>query len=220
MEKRPVALIFSLSVCLVLTFASANQVAQCSHTTTVKDLLKLAGIGEIDLASYAAKLKNFDIDQYSLVKLNLHQLHLVGITNLGDRIKIYNFFSKDPNDCSITSCQNQGTCRDGFRCFSCLCDLTKAYGQSCEHSCPCLNGGVCKTLSMGTNCTCPVGYAGNLCQRKYLNEDKLLKMEGTLNQVTIIIVLIRRDKFKPHKHKRLKGYVNNSGRFCIFVSNV
>ena len=150
----------------------------------MKDLLKLAGIHGADLLSYVAKLKAHNIDETVLASLTFQQLNDIGITALGDRLKIYNFFSKDINDCTRSSCQNNGICRDGFRCFSCICDPSKGYyGPSCQHKCPCLNGGVCKTEPTGFKCVCPLGYSGNLCKTKYFTEEKWIDFEDKLKQV-------------------------------------
>jgi hypothetical protein len=185
MEKRSVALFLALG--LVFSFTSAGQVLHCVYGTTVKDLLKLAGIGGADLLSYVAKMKAHNIDQSVLCSLTLQQLHDIGITALGDRLKIHNFFSKDSNDCSSSSCQNNGICRDGFRCFSCICDPKNGYyGASCELKCPCHNGGICKTVPTGFKCVCPPGYSGDLCKTKYLTEERVVKLEETLKQVIVL----------------------------------
>ena len=61
----------------------------------MKDLLNSARINGAAAQSYAAKLKQHKIDQTLLGSLTLQQLHDIGITALGDRLKIFNFFSKD-----------------------------------------------------------------------------------------------------------------------------
>ena len=189
MEKRSIALLLSLALGLVFSFTSAGQVSHCVYGTTVKDLLKLAGVRGADLLSYVAKMKAHNIDQSVLTSLTLQQLHDIGITALGDRIKIHNFLSKDPNDCSSSRCQNNGICRDGFRCFSCICDPKNGYyGASCELKCPCHNGGICKTVPTGFKCVCPPGYSGDLCKTKYLTEERVVKLEETLKQVNVNVL--------------------------------
>ena len=186
MEKHSVALFLILALGLVCNFTLASQSPYCAYGITVKDLLKLAGIHGVDLLSYVTKLKAHNIDETVLASLTLQQLNHIGITALGDRLKIYNFFSKDTNDCTSSSCQNNGICRDGFRCFSCICDPRKEYyGPSCQHKCPCLNGGVCKTVPTGFKCVCPPGYSGDLCKTMYLTEGRLINLEDKLKQVNI-----------------------------------
>ncbi len=184
MEKCSLALFLSIALGLVHSHMSASQVSPCNHETTVKDLLKLTGINGSDLLSYVGKMRKHNIDETVLSSLTFKQLHDIGITALGDRLKIYNFFSKDVNDCTSSSCQNDGMCRDGFRCFSCICDPKSGYyGPRCELKCPCLNGGFCKTTPIGFKCVCPPGYSGDLCKIKYLTEERMVKLEETLKQV-------------------------------------
>jgi hypothetical protein len=164
--------------------ASRSQVSHCLYGTSVQDLLKLSGIKGADLLSYVGKLKKHNIDETVLSSLTVKQFHDIGITPLGDRLKIYNFFSKDVNDCSSSSCRNNAICRDGFRCFSCICDPKRGYyGPRCELKCPCFNGGVCKTTRTGFKCVCPPGYSGDLCKMKYLTEERVITLEKTLKQV-------------------------------------
>ena len=186
MEKYSVALFLTLTL-LVCNFTSASQSSYCTYGITVKDLLKLAGIHGADLLSYAAKLRAHNIDENVLASLTLQQLNDIGIIALGDRLKIYNFFSKDINDCTSSSCKNNGICRDGFRCFSCICDPSKGYyGPSCQHKCPCLNGGVCKTTRTGFKCVCPPGYSDDLCKTSYLTEQRLINFEEKVKQVNTL----------------------------------
>ena len=186
MEKRSAALFLILAFGLVCNVTSASQSPYCTYGITVKDLLKLAGIHGVDLLSYVTKLKAHNIDETVLASLTLQQLNHIGITALGDRLKIYNFFSKDTNDCTSSSCQNNGICRDGYRCFSCICDPRKEYyGPSCQHKCPCLNGGVCKTVPTGFKCVCQPGFSGDLCKTMYLTEERLINLEDKLKQVDI-----------------------------------
>ena len=185
MEKRSVVLFHTLILVVVQISATTGQVSHCNSGVTMKDLLKSAGINGAAVQSYAAKLKQQKIDQTVLGSLTLQQLHGIGITALGDRLKIFNFFSKDTDDCASSPCQNKGICRDGHRCFSCTCDPNSGYyGLSCDLKCPCLNRGVCKTTqSGGFECICPPGYSGDLCNTKYLTEERFLKLEETLQQV-------------------------------------
>ncbi len=184
MEKRSVALFLTLTLGLVCSCASAGKVSHCVYGVTVKDLLKLAGIHGANLLSYVAKLKAHNVDQSVLTSLTLQQLRDIGIAALGDRVKIHNFFSKDSDDCTSSSCKNNGICRDGFRCFSCLCDPKNGYyGPSCELKCPCHNGGICKTIPTGFKCICPPGYSGDLCKMRYLTEERMVKLEETVKEV-------------------------------------
>ena len=182
MERSSFALF--LVVTLGLSFSSAGKASHCIYGVTVKDLLKLAGISGSNLLSYVAKLKAHNIDETVISSLTIQQLHDIGITALGDRLKIHKFFSTDDNDCKSSSCQNNAICRDGFRCFSCVCDPRSGYyGPSCEYKCPCVNGGVCKTTRTGFKCVCPPGYSGELCYTKYLTEERLINLEETVKQV-------------------------------------
>ncbi|XP_028390992.1 uncharacterized protein LOC114515871 [Dendronephthya gigantea] len=174
---------------LTITFAVCNRasgknVSHCVYGTTLRDLLKLAGIRRGNIQSHARKLQQHNVDQSVLCKLTLQQLKDIGIAPIGDRLKIFNFFSKDGNDCSSSSCQNNGICRDGFRCFSCVCDPKKGYyGPSCGQKCPCHNGGVCKTKPTGFECVCPPGNSGDLCKTKYLTEDRIVNIETRANEL-------------------------------------
>ena len=185
------SLILFLSIVLALLrshTASTSKVSHCVYGTQLKDLLKLTGIKGADLLSYVGKLKKHNIDETVLSSLTVKQLHNIGIAPLGDQLKIYNFFSKDVNDCTSSSCRNNAICRDGFRCFSCICDPKSGYyGPRCELKCPCLNGGVCQTTPTGFNCVCPAGYSGDLCKRKYLTEERIIKLEETLKQVGFFV---------------------------------
>ena len=139
----------------------------------MKELLKLVGISGGNLLSYVAKLKKQNIDETILGSLTLQQLNNIGVTVLGDRLKIHKFFANDGNDCTSSSCKNNGICQDGFRCFSCRCDHNSGYyGPSCGLKCPCRNGGHCKTTRTGFKCECTPGYSGDQCEIKYLNEDR------------------------------------------------
>ena len=183
MEKH--FLLVSFLSLTVFCGASAGQVGHCVYGTPLQDLLKLAGINGGNLVVYILKLKQHNIDQTVLPSLSLQQLNDIGITSLGDRLKIHNFFSKDVNDCSSSSCQNNSLCRDGFRCFSCICDPKSGYyGPSCERKCPCKNSGHCKTVPTGFKCVCPPGYSGALCDTMYLTEERIIKLEETLKQVS------------------------------------
>ncbi|XP_028390988.1 uncharacterized protein LOC114515867 [Dendronephthya gigantea] len=186
MEKRLVVSFLNLLIFAVVQICeSTGQVSHCIYGVTVKDLLKLARVNEASAQSYAAKLKQHKIDQTVLGSLTLQQLEDIGITALGDRLKIFNFFSKDPDDCGSTRCQNKGICQDGYRCFSCVCDPKSGfYGPRCEFKCPCLNRGVCKTTQTGFECVCPPGYSGDLCKTKYLTEKRFVKLEETIQQLT------------------------------------
>ena len=184
MEKH-FPLVLFLSLTFVFCGASAGKVGHCVYGTSVQDLLKLAGIKGGNLVVCSLKLKQHNIDQTVLPSLSLQHLNDIGITSLGDRLKIHNFFSKDANDCSSSRCKNNGLCRDGFRCFSCICDPKSGYyGPSCERKCPCKNGGHCKTVPTGFKCVCPPGYSGDLCDTMYLTEERIIKLEETLKQVS------------------------------------
>ena len=188
MKKRSVVLLLfiaTLGLVCGRKSKSAGEVPHCAYGITVKDLLKLAGIYGPNLLSYLTKLRAHNVDQSVLPSLTLQQLNDIGISALGDRVKIYNFFSKDPDQCSSSSCQNDGICRDGFRCFSCVCNPKAGYyGQSCELKCPCHNGGLCKTIPTGFKCICPPGYSGDLCKIRYLTEEKIVKLEEMVRQLT------------------------------------
>ena len=89
----------------------------------MKDILKLARINGAIVQSYAAKLKQHKMDQTVPGSLTLQQLHDIRFTALGDRLKIFNFFSKDPDDCGSSRCQNKGTVEMDivvFRAFAIL----------------------------------------------------------------------------------------------------
>ncbi|XP_046850228.1 uncharacterized protein LOC124443754 [Xenia sp. Carnegie-2017] len=166
-------------------FTEAKQSSHCLRGITVKDILMLAGIKGADLLSYVAKMKAENIDQAVLSSLTYKQLGKIGISKIGDRHKLHKFLSKDGNDCNNSVCKNKGICRDGFRCFSCICDPTSGYyGLTCQRKCPCLNGGVCKTVPTGFKCVCPPGYSGDLCKVKYLTEKRLLQLENSLTQLS------------------------------------
>ena len=191
---KKTALLFSFTIAFVHCCASAYQVSHCVYGTTLKDLLKLAGISGGNLPSYAKKLQQHNVDQTVLGRLTLQQLEDIGIAALGDRLKIINFFSRDSNDCSSSSCQNNGICRDGFRCFSCVCDPQNGYyGPSCGQKCPCHNGGVCKTKPTGFECICPPGYSGDLCKTKYLTEDRIVNLESKTNDVSVFFANVYRN---------------------------
>jgi hypothetical protein len=123
-EKSSVALLIYSSASLLGSFTAQRwpDRFRTAFMGLQSMILKLTGINGTDLLSYVAKLKKHNIDQTVLGSLTFKQLHDIGIAALGDRLKIYNFFSKDINDCNSLSCQNNGICRDGFRCFSCICD--------------------------------------------------------------------------------------------------
>ncbi|XP_046850227.1 cubilin homolog [Xenia sp. Carnegie-2017] len=166
-------------------FTEAKQSSHCLRGITVKDILMLAGIKGAALLSYVAKMKAENIDQTVLSSLTYKQLGNIGISKIGDRHKLHKFLSKDGNDCNNSVCKNKGICRDGFRCFSCICDPTSGYyGLTCQRKCPCLNGGVCKTVPTGFKCVCPPGYSGDLCKVKYLTEERLLQLENSVKQLS------------------------------------
>ena len=170
-------------------FTEAKQSSHCLRGITVKDILMLAGIKGADLLSYVAKMKAENIDQTVVSSLTYKQLGNIGISKIGDRHKLHKFLSKDGNDCNNSVCKNNGICRDGFRCFSCICDPTSGYyGLTCQRKCPCLNGGVCKTVPTGFKCVCPPGYSGNLCKMKYLTKERFLQMENSLTQVNFTYI--------------------------------
>ena len=95
MEKRlVVVLLLFATLGLLCSHSSAGQVHHCVYGITVKDLLKLAGINGANLLSYVTKLRAHNVDQTVLPSLTLQQLNDIGISALGDRVKIYNFFSR------------------------------------------------------------------------------------------------------------------------------
>ena len=166
----------------------------------MKELLKLAGISGGNLLSYVAKLKKQNIDETILGSLTLQQLNNIGVTVLGDRLKIHKFFANDGNDCTSSSCKNNGICQDGFRCFSCRCDHNSGYyGPSCGLKCPCRNGGHCKTTRTGFKCECTPGYSGDLCETKYLNEDRFLNLEKKVKQLAAKLVQTENELNKQRK---------------------
>lgn len=170
-------ILFVLST-IFLTNIQATQSSHCIYGRTVKGLLKLAGISENKLINYVKKLENHGIDETNIGRLTLTQLNEIGIMVLGDRLKVHKFFANDGNDCSTSACKNNGICQDGFRCFSCVCDHNQRYyGPTCELKCPCKNGGYCKATRTGFKCQCTPGYSGDLCQTKYLKEERFLNLE-------------------------------------------
>ena len=187
MEKRSILLFLTLTLAAVQICASTRRRSNCIYGVRVKDLLYLARISRTNVRYYAAKLEENKIDQTALGALSLQQLRYAGITAFRDRQKILNLFSRDPNDCDSSRCLNKGTCRDGYRCFSCVCDTKSGYyGPNCEFKCPCLNSGVCKTTQRGGyECVCPPGYSGDKCDTKFLTEERFLRMEKTLQQVNM-----------------------------------
>ncbi|XP_046566698.1 neurogenic locus notch homolog protein 1-like [Haliotis rubra] len=70
----------------------------------------------------------------------------------------------DP-ECPAVGCKNQGQCFNG----SCCCHATSR-GEYCQEeilACtrnPCGNGGTCKDLTNGYNCSCSPGYSGINCE--------------------------------------------------------
>ncbi|XP_046850232.1 cubilin homolog [Xenia sp. Carnegie-2017] len=188
-------------------FTEAKQSSHCLRGITVKDILMLAGIKGADLLSYVAKMKTENIDETVLSSLTYKQLGNIGISKIGDRHKLHKFLSKDGNDCNNSVCKNNGICRDGFRCFSCICDPTSGYyGLTCQLKCPCLNGGVCKTVPTGFKCVCPPGYSGNLCKVKYLTEERFLQLENSVNQLSL-------------KLKQTESQRNNRGLWTLRRTN-
>ncbi|CAH1785690.1 unnamed protein product [Owenia fusiformis] len=86
---------------------------------------------------------------------------------------------EDIDDCWNSPCQNDGTCKDGFRSYTCFCKIPYT-GVNCEtdlgvHKCaskPCRNNATCFNESVGTRpyrCDCMPGFAGTHCETN-LNE--------------------------------------------------
>ena len=68
------------------------------------------------------------------------------------------------DECVNISCQNGGTCVDGFLNYTCICG-EGYFGEMCEqHVCDnvtCYNGGTC--VGEG-QCVCAQGFFGNSCE--------------------------------------------------------
>ena len=211
--------LFTLYIASLLVWSTtANQVSHCAYGVTVKELLKLAGISGGNLLSYVAKLKKQNIDETILGSLTLQQLNNIGVTVLGDRLKIHKFFANDGNDCTSSSCKNNGICQDGFRCFSCRCDHNSGYyGPSCGLKCPCRNGGHCKTTRTGFKCECTPGYSGDLCETKYLSEDRFLNLEKKVKQLAV--KLVQTENEVNQQRKLIENLPSHQGKWKLHRAN-
>lgn len=74
------------------------------------------------------------------------------------------------NTTETKKCQNGGRCVDGFGATY-TCDCQDGWtGLACEENVnecldnPCLNGGMCMDLPGDFFCSCPFGFAGDVCE--------------------------------------------------------
>ena len=204
--------------CLLVCSTSAGQVSHCIYGITVKELLQSAGISGSKLLSIVAKLEKENIDETVLGKLTLEQLRKIGITTVGDRLKIYKFFANDGDVCTPSSCKNNGMCHDGFRCFLCRCDRNSGYyGPSCIQKCPCKNGGHCKTTRTGFKCECAPGYSGDLCETIFLSENRFAQVEKKLLQLTAELAQAKSELV--NQSKKIENLRNRHGKWKLYRSN-
>ncbi|KAL9961749.1 hypothetical protein ACROYT_G030756 [Oculina patagonica] len=84
---------------------------------------------------------------------------------------LFHHFS-NPSPCSSWPCKNNGTCISQYEKKSYVCHCVKGFkGKHCQtdinecESSPCVNNGTCTDLINGFNCSCPVGFHGDRCEK-------------------------------------------------------
>ena len=177
----------------------------CSKNQKMSDDLKKAGVFQANVNRYVAIFHRHQIDQLSLSRLVLPvELEKIGITVFSDRLKIRRYFGSDTNDCTRikTPCFHRGECRDGFKCFNCLC-TGNYYGTRCQTKCPCINNGKCRTVITGFECECPPGFGGALCQKQWLTEDRFMVLEEKVR--TLVKKLNETQTILKHSERELEG---------------
>ena len=185
--------------------ASTRQVQACSKNQKMSDDLKKAGISPSSAINFIiATLERNHIEQTVLSGLTLSQLEKLGISSLGDRLKIKKYFGNDGNNCVgiKTPCLHGGECKDGFKCFTCHCS-EDYYGSRCETKCPCRNNGKCRSTITGFECACQPGYGGVLCEKQWLTEDRFTVLERQVK--TLVSKLNETEKKLEEREKELQG---------------
>ncbi|KAI0217084.1 hypothetical protein LSAT2_031011 [Lamellibrachia satsuma] len=88
-----------------------------------------------------------------------------------------------PENCTETTCQNNGTCddTDGSPVCTCPNDYTGVRCESETEKCKdhtCENGGSCTNTDTGVDCTCPGNYTGDRCEKEKIPCSEVICQNG------------------------------------------
>lgn len=199
---KPASLLIIASLLLTASVAQPNV---CTISSTLTNLLRQAGVNEVNARTYEKILSSQGVDAGVLKKLSVAKIRDLGIHSFGDAVKIFQFFSEDTGDnCSYVNPCNGGICIDDYKCYRCDCSLLLGgFGARCEHKCPCRNGGRCKSGVRPVQCECAPGFSGALCELRWLTETrftalekKVHYLESRLGKAEKLIVEASRSKFR------------------------
>ena len=170
-----------LSAALLLQAEAGNEPNVCPKDLTLRVLLGRAGIYyQPAVDRYLRLFQQKRIDAAVLKHMTRQQLQDEGVTAYGDALRIAQYFGKDTVDncAAVNRPCNGGTCIDGFKCFTCRCDPELGFhGPRCEQKCPCQNHGRCNATLLGIKCQCLPGFSGDLCENRWLTEDRFVALE-------------------------------------------
>ena len=163
----------------LLIARSWAQTGPCPEGRTLSTLLKDTGIPRSRVGRYSKLFQKQGVDIPLLKTLTTAKLQEIGIKAFGDAFKISRFFNADTaNNCKLSKnpCIG-GKCVDDYKCFRCEC-AAGSVGPTCVDSCPCRNGGQCKSMARrNIECECLPGLTGKLCETKWLTQERFGNLE-------------------------------------------